>query len=247
MPNVVKGSKQQLMAVVPYRPKYRVFVSLLGLVLLLVAMLAAYFAGDFFASKSYSISATENVLLREKLFASQTELEQLRGQLTVVGRTSEMDQTAAKEIQLTVNQLRQRVTQLEQDIMFYRQVMSPEAAQSGVIIAELSLYPTSTPRLYRYKAVFRQAGTGDDMLEGSVSISLLGVLGGEETTIPVEDIFQGEEGFVGKLGFRYFQNLEGEIRIPEEFSPLRVVIDAESHSPAENVTSRMFNWSLSEG
>jgi hypothetical protein len=247
MPNVVKGSKQHRMAVVPYRPRYRIAISLLGLVLLAVAMSGAYFAGEYFASRSYSVSASDNVLLRKTLVASQAELEQLRGQITVVGRTSEMDQAAVKEIQVTVSQLRQRVMQLEQDIIFYRQVMSPEAAQPGVIIAELSIHPTSSPRVYRYKAVFRQAGTGDDMLEGSVSISLLGKLEGEDATIAVEDVFQGGEGYLGKLGFRYFQNLEGEILIPEGFSPAQVVIDAESHSPAENVTSRMFNWSLSEG
>lgn len=247
MPNVVKGSKQHRMVVVPYRPGYRLAVSLLLGALLLGALYGAYFVGEYSASRRFSVDEQDNQRLQLILNDSQAQLVQLRAQLAEVGRTSALDQRATIEVQSTLTKLRQRVTQLEQDVAFYRQVMSPEVDKPGVIVAELSVQPTATPRVYRYKAVFRQAGTGDAMLDGDASISLLGLVDGEEATLIVEDLYQGSEGFQGKLRFRYFQNLEGEMLIPESFSPSQVVVEATSQSPAQSSMSRMFNWTYSEG
>ena len=247
MPNVVKGSKHPRMVVVPYRPGYRFGLTVAVAVLFMAVMAAAYFVGEYSASRRFAADEQENVRLQQALGSSLAELETLRAELAAIGRTSEMDRRANIEVQTTVTQLRQRVTQLEQDVAFYRQVMSPEVEQPSVVVAEWSLQPTTTPRVFRYQAVFRQAGTGETVLEGAATISVLGLIDGEEATLAIEDVYHGDGGFQGKLRFRYFQNLEGEIMIPESFSPTQVVVEATSRSPAQSAMSRIFNWTISEG
>ncbi|MDX1492046.1 MAG: DUF6776 family protein [Pseudohongiellaceae bacterium] len=247
MPNVVKGSKQHRMAVVPHRPVYRIVISCVALVLVMALMAGSYYWGEYSAAKRFTVNEADNTVLQSLLDSALSELEQLQAYVATVEQTSEMDRAAAEEVQLTVNRLRQRVQQLEQDVTLYRQVMSPDVTQPTIIIAEANIQPTPQPRVFRYKVVFRQAGTGDDMIEAQASISLLGLQDGQEVTVPVSDVLEGGQEFQGKLRFRYFQNLEGEIRIPESFHPSQIVVEAESASSEQGMSSRLFNWALSEG
>jgi hypothetical protein len=87
--------------------------------------------------------------------------------------------------------------QLEQDVSFYRQVMTPDAAELGLIIAEVLVVPASTPGSYRYRAVFRLAGAGDRNVEGSVVMTVAGQQGDERQVHPMLVV----HGFSKAAGF----------------------------------------------
>ena len=105
MPRVVKGSKQQRMVVVPYRPSLR-FALLAGV--LLVAAVGFMF-GYFNASREFATTSADNELLVVEVADARDELMRLRSQVVISGRTSIMDQHANEEVQNTINSLRQRV------------------------------------------------------------------------------------------------------------------------------------------
>lgn len=241
MPNVVKGSKQQRMIVVPHRPWARVS-SVLGLLLLLVAVgLGSFYYGHVDAARQYVVTTADNNRLNQTLEQSQDEIESLRAQLA----SSLVDRRANEEVQNTINSLRERIMQLEQDVSFYRQVMSPDSAELGLIIAEFDVTRQENGR-YRYKAVFRQAGAGDRVLEGKVEIAVAGKLGDERQLLPLSGILPEGQSFDPVLNFRYFQNLEGEFVLPEGFVPEQVEVRAESSKPAANKVEKIFSWSVVE-
>lgn len=242
MPRVVKGSKQQRMVVVPYRPSLR-FALLAGV--LLVAAVGFMF-GYFNASREFATTSADNELLVVEVADARDELMRLRSQVVISGRTSIMDQHANEEVQNTINSLRQRVLQLEQDVMFYRQVMTPELAEQGLIIAEFTVQPTELPERYRYRAVFRQAGAGDRELKGKVQIDVAGVREGEKVLLPLQELVGDAEVVTTILNFRYFQNVEGELVLPAGFLPTQVEIRAQSTEPQERSLEKLFNWAIEE-
>lgn len=243
MPGVVKGSKQQRMVVVPHRPWLR-YAFLSGV---LIAAAAGFLFGYLDAADKFAITAADNQELVLELADARDELQGLRSQMVISDRTSIVDQRANEEVQETINSLRQRVMQLEQDVMFYRQVMTPELAEPGLIVAEFTVRPSDHPDTYIYRAVFRQAGAGDRELKGKVQIDVAGTRTGEKVLLPLQELVSDVEKVNTELNFRYFQNIEGELVLPTDFQPTHVEIRAESMEPQQRKLEKMFNWTLAEG
>lgn len=246
MPNVVKGSKQQVMMVVPYRRWYRTFVSISIILSLLAVALGGYFYGHFDAARQYLVTSADNERLSTSLLEAQDEVNSMRSELAIAGRSNLVDQRATEEVQSTVSSLRQRIAQLEQDVSFYRQVMSPDSDELGLIVAEFDVSPLDGEGRFHYKAVFRQAGAGDRVLEGKVDIAIAGQIDGQRQVLPLAKILPENSTFDPALNFRYFQNLEGEFILPKGFIPEQVEVKAESSKPTAIKVEKIFSWSVVE-
>lgn len=247
MPNVVKASKQHRMIVVRYRPGYRAALIVALVMIIFGAGAGGVYYGRFDASREQVVTSADNQRLEAQLVQLRQEAETLRARVAISDRTSMMDQRANEEVQSTLSSLRQQVMQLEQDITFYRQAMSPETAESGLVITEMTLTSTEQVNVYRYKAVFRQAGAEGSVLEGSAEIKVVGTRDGETVAIPIQELMIEPAKFEGKLRFRYFQNLEGVMQIPPDFTPGQIEIKAESNKPREGKIERNFSWKVVEG
>lgn len=243
MPNVVKGSKQERMIVVPYRPARRVLVALL-LCIGVGASAAAGFIYSYYASReSQQVELADRQVLSQELQRYEAENSELRRQIAILDRSSVMDQRATEEVQTTIRSLRERVAQLEQDIVYYRQVVSDETGETGLVISQLDIATSSQQGTYSYKLVLRQLDAdGDSYLIGTVNVNLVGSQGEEEMTLPLRQLSQEQEELDIRLRFKYFQNIEGTLTLPEGFAPERVQITAVSSEPVEKNIDQDFSW-----
>jgi hypothetical protein len=243
VPNVVKGSKQERMMVVPYRPARRVILGIL-----LVVGVGASAAGGFLYSYYVTIESQQGELAsREELFeelqSSVLENSELRRQIAILDRSSVMDQRATEEVHSTIVTLQERVAQLEQDIVYYRQVVSDETGETGLVISQLDIATTSTAGVYSYKLVLRQLDAdGDSYLIGFVTINLVGSQGEDQMIVPLREVSQEQELLDIRLRFKYFQNIEGSLSLPDGFVPERVQIAAVSTEPVEKDINQDFSW-----
>jgi len=243
VPNVVKGSKQEKMVVVPYRPGRR-FV----LVCLLVLSIGASAIGSFMFGYSNTLRSQQSEQatqqeLSEQLIGAETENSELRRQVAILDRSSVMDQRATEEVQTTIIGLRDRVAQLEQDIVYYRQVVSAETEDTGLIISQLDIDATRESNRYRYKLVLRQQDAdGDTSLIGHVNINLVGSQDEEQQILSLRDLSAEQDQLNMRLRFKYFQNIEGELVLPDNFVPDRLQVAAVSVEPVEKSINQNFSW-----
>jgi hypothetical protein len=181
--------------------------------------------------------------LNEQLIGVETENSDLRRQVAILDRSSVMDQRAIEEVQETIVGLRDRIAQLEQDIVYYRQVVSAETEDTGLIISQLDIDATREANRYRYKLVLRQQDAdGDTFLTGHVNINLVGSRGEEQQILPLRDLSAEQDQLNIRLRFKYFQNIEGELVLPEGFVPDRLQIAAVSVEPVEKSINQSFSW-----
>lgn len=246
MAGAVKGSRQTRMVVVPYRPWLPVALIAGFLCAVLVAALGGLYWGYYGASREHIEVGAENVLLSDALLQAQEQVADLRAQLAMSGQDTLLDQRAEAEVQTTINSLRGRIRQLEQDVSFYRQVMAPESAEPGLIIENLRLAPASAPGSYRYGAFVRVAGAGDERVRGSFRVSVHGQQNGEPQSYELAQLPHVPAEISDILEFRYFQALEGEFELPPGFIPEEVLIHAQSSEPASYTTERRFSWTVEE-
>ena len=124
--------------------------------------------------------------------------------------------------------------------------MAPESDELGLIIAEFNVTKTDGLGRYHYKAVFRQAGAGDRVLEGKVEIAIAGEFEQQRQVLSLASILPENKSFDPALEFRYFQNLEGEFILPDGFIPEQVEVKAESSKPTSIKVEKIFSWSVVE-
>ncbi len=243
MPNVVKGSKQERMVVVPYRPRQRVLFTVAVLAGVFTSALGGWAYGYYKTMLSQESIQADRAGLVADMETLQTENTDLKRQIAILDRASVMDQRATEEVQTTIRTLRERVAQLEQDIVFYRQVVSEETEDTGLVIGQFDIETTQQPERFRYKLVMRQEDAdGDTFLTGHVNVNVVGQLEEEQVIYSLRDISEDEDELDIRLRFKFFQNIEGEMALPDGFVPDRIQIAAVATEPVEKTLNQDFSW-----
>jgi cell division protein FtsB len=91
MPNVVKGSKQERMVVVPHRPLRRVLFTTAVLLGVLVSALGGWAYGYYKTMLSQETIQADRAELIADLQTAQTENADLKRQIAILDRASVMD------------------------------------------------------------------------------------------------------------------------------------------------------------
>lgn len=243
MPNVVKGSKQEKMVVVPHRPYRRAALVLAALSVVAVSVLAGLGYGYYSSLQSQTLIQSDRAELTRELEALRQENADLQREVAVLQRSSQVDRRANDEVQATLSSLRQEVAKLQQDNAYYRQVVSEKTEGTGLVIGQFDISTLSAPNRYRYKLVLRQEDAdGDTYLTGHANVNLIGRVEDEEVSLPLSELTEDEEQLDIKLRFKYFQNIEGELALPDGFEPERVQIAAVSTEPVDKSVEQDFGW-----
>lgn len=229
--------------VVPYRPGRRVLFTLL----LLTGVAVSAAGGWGYAYYTTVLTQQGEQAEKRELSAQLTDLRQeneaLKRQIAILDRSSAVDQQTGAELQETLTALRQRVAQLEEDVLFYRQVVEEETEETGLVIGQLDIDATRSPDRYRYKLVMRQQDAdGDTYLTGHVNFNLVGQLQDQQVILPLRDLSEVEDELDIRLRFKYFQNIEGELALPEGFQPDRIQIAAVATEPVSKRINEDFGW-----
>ncbi len=238
MPNVVKGSKQERMVVVPYRPLRRVLLlgSVMGL--LIGGVLAGHWVGIRSAGNTGGRLATA----QQRLDVLEAENAGLKQELALRERSSVMDQQVSNEIQSTVAELREYIASLEQDVQYYRQAMTSEFEEVGLVVGEIDVKASNDPQRFHYKLVMRQQESEGQYLIGHVNVDVVGQLAGRKLSIPLRELTEDEDQLDIRLRFRYFQNIEGDLMLPPGFVPEQIEINAVATAPMAKSISKSYNW-----
>jgi len=138
--------------------------------------------------------------------------------------------------------LREINAQLEEDVLFYRQIMSPENDESGLAIGQLDLSATEEENRIRYHIELKQLANNENVISGYANVNILGMQEGSEVSFPLRSIAVDENQLDIRLQFRYFQNIEGELIIPENFVPETVQILAVAQGENAKTVQKNFVW-----
>ena len=243
MPNVVKGSRQDKMMVVPYRPGKRLFWLIVGISLITLGTIGGVAVGYYQIQKtegSFLIGMKEQGARVERLSSENLEL---RRRLTILERSGVLDQKINETGQLTIRSLRDQLATLEQDLTYYRNVVSKQTDHTGLMISDWSLNRINQSDRYRYKLALRQQDAdGDTYLNGYVNVDVIGRQGGQTVTYPLNKISEEQVQDDIKLRFKFFQYIDGELTLPEDFLPDHVRIVATETAPVSKTIDRKYSW-----
>ncbi len=229
------------MIVVPYQP-WRTAFNWVVIILIVVSSSAGFYFYGYGAGIQVSGDAREE---RDTLLIQMDDMNSqmsfLQQELINTEQASAVDRQALEEVQDTILNFRETIAQLEEDVLYYKQIMSPENNDTGLMIGQLDLVNMNDAGRVRYRLELRQVGNNDNIISGYANVNILGSQDRQEISMPLRSVAVDEDQLDIRLQFRYFQNIQGELLLPERFEPLGVQIIAVDEGNDETV-QKSFAW-----
>ena len=116
---------------------------------------------------------------------------------------------------------------LRADVAFYERLVGATGQRRGLSVHEAVFAPEDGGS-WRYTVTLTQNLNRGAISKGEARISVEGVSGGKLRSLPWETLVQ-KPGAPGQaFSFRYFQNIEQEIVLPEGFEPKAVDVEVKA-------------------
>ncbi len=171
----------------------------------------------------------------------QEAVSEYRQELVRVRRDQKVDQHSLREAQGTIRELEKALQERKSEITFYKSIMAPEDLETGLQVFRMDLEPTASPDRWRYNLVLSQIGDNNRFVSGHVKVHLVGYVGEERQRLPLHRISDARENNEIEFRFRYFQSVDGDMRIPEGFEPHSIQVKAVTDNGRQE-SEREFFW-----
>lgn len=231
------------LTVIPYRPHRERNLILLAVLAVLVAALISWAWGRAQGEGRAQRSAEELRLLAERHAALLAEHEALGRALADAEVNERVGVGFDEHVRTTLVEQSKRINALEDEVRIYRSIIAADDDE-GVQIARLELIERIDGRGVRFRLLLVQSTDQRSEVHGEVELSLVGERNGNSEVLEVDSV--GEGAYPMPFRFRYFQNLVGEIELPEGFHPEGVQVVAREAGPDGFLLERTFSWQIQE-
>ncbi|HEY3644839.1 MAG TPA: DUF6776 family protein [Gammaproteobacteria bacterium] len=203
------------------------------------AVLAAVWGAFVYGEYRAGFDRQAAVALKDSLADAQERADALNDQITALQRQRTVDQDARTQVQATLEELQRKQADLQEEVAFYKGIISPGSGEEGLRVQSLRLASDGAPRLYHYRLVLTQVRTRELKISGSVYMKVYGTQDGKAVTLDARDISPNGKGPSG-FAFQYFQSLEGDMLLPQGFTPGHVEVTAQESGHA--AVQQNFDW-----
>lgn len=215
-----------------------------ALLLVVVALLAwALFEYGRFSAGYDSIKAREEHQALQKLTDKlQDQISTLREENAVLERDAQIKHKAYDELDTTLKVLQGEILELKEELAFYRGIVSPRDAARGLHLQRFKVEPNGKPRGFRYKVILTQVLKEDRTARGRLLLDIEGLQSNETKVLGLQDVTEKRIKEL-EFNFRYFQNMEGDIQLPQGFKPQRVTIKLiPRNRSSQDAVEKTFDW-----
>jgi hypothetical protein len=207
----------------PHAPRRRAL--LVGAVVLggLAVLYAAFELGRYDAGFRVVDSVRGALAASARIRGLEAENEKQRSQLAAAEVARRVDNEGYKQVQRSLGDMQSQIARLNQDLSFYRGLVQPDAGVH-VKVQQMQIVPEATAGQFRLKFVLMQTGKPDKEVAGSAAITIDGLLQGKPLSLAFAQVTPNRRVSLA-YSFRYFQDYEEPVQLPQGFEPTRVGVE----------------------
>ena len=176
--------------------------------------------------------------LQDELKRFQGENAELRESLVRVQRTLQMDKVAYRELERALNESARNLVKLREDLSFYKSILSPDSKITGLQIHSFTIERPAADNEYRYKLVLVQSLKHDRNVTGTGKLEIVGTQDGA----PAMLVFPEGRDAPIRVNFKYFQDIEGVMKLPKNFKPQRVRASVVTGGASPQTVEQSYLW-----
>jgi hypothetical protein len=180
--------------------------------------------------------------LEQTIAERDKALDELRRQQAILETSHEIDQETYSQVEANLGDLQAKIQAQEEELAFYRGIVSPGDGISGLRIQDLEVLPEDAERRHLLRLILVQAIVHNKRVAGTVRIKLSGSLDGEPAEFALGDLVAAGGDTEIDYGFRYFQSLEEDLVLPVGFEPATVEVEVRPREPRGDPVMQSFPW-----
>ena len=219
-------------------------------VIALLAIGAAYLVFEFGRIQAaYNVvdAANERQSFKDQILGLENEIIDLNQQIALLKIHRDIDSVAYSDVEESLSELQAKIQEQQDAIAFYRGIVSPADGKSGLRVQDFSLTRGGAEREYLIRLVLVQTKKHDRKVSGNVNLSIVGELNGVETSYEYAQLLPADGEQAWAFSFRYFQNFDREVVLPDGFTPERITVQVESRTRSIASIEESFSWLNSQG
>ncbi len=179
--------------------------------------------------------------LKEQLEQSEAEIIESKRRATMIERNSRIDGDASAQLNETLAQAQSEVLKLKKELSFYKSIVAPEQGSRSLAIQTVQLKENDAGG-FSYKIMVTQRGRNDQFARGTLDVTVEGVDKGKQVTYKLSEVSKDTKKPM-KFGFKYFQNFEGVMNLPDGFQPDAIRIKVNPKTGKIKAVDEQFAWS----
>jgi cell division protein FtsB len=206
------------------------------------AAITGYAVGLAQGGFRFSSAEASNDVLKREIDTLRNNYTQARQQVINLERGRAIDAQALKQVRTTIVELETKIAALKSDLTFYKNIMAPSEISKGLQVDNFALVRGHETATYGFKLVLTQVGNNKSYISGQVAVNVIGLRDDEKEIIALRDLSEDIDSLGVKFRFRYFQDIEGTLMLPEGFRPLEIQVVAQAQGKKSSQAERTFGW-----
>lgn len=158
--------------------------------------------------------------------AGAADAEALKSRIAVLERSEQVAKAALVELQNTLRDREEEIAGVRADLAFYGRLVGG-AKREGLAVHALRIEAVPASRAWNFSATLTQNFKRGPETRGRLTLSVSGIVAGKLETLGWTQLTQQQESSGIEYAFKYFQQINGTIMLPEGFEPNRVRASAD--------------------
>jgi outer membrane murein-binding lipoprotein Lpp len=231
------------LVVTTYAPTRRVVTIILLVLLVAGGVYGMYEFGRYRAGFDVVDALKERAALQKIIDDHETTISELRAKVaqlesSTVGQTRERE-----EVQRTIGELQAQVARANQELAFFRGIVTQNANSAEVKIQQARMVATSTANKFRVRVTLVQPMKPDTVVSGVVVLSVEGAVDGKPGRADFATLSGGKRREI-PFTFRYLENIEEEITLPPGMKPEQLLVEVRSNRRGSAPVQQSYVWSV---
>ena len=205
-----------------------------------IIILCTYYFNRYFVVDELLYANGQVRALQQDLQAALGELEAEYARATVAEREADVVRQANALLRASERDHQDEIAGLQADLAFYRRLGGANGSQAPLAVHYLELQETQSPRVYRIIFTLTQNLRWAAIISGHIQLGVDGIHDGVAQHLTEKELL-AESAEPLSFRFKYFQQLERLITLPEGFEANRLSIRLRSGSLSTPV-ERSMEW-----
>lgn len=188
----------------------------------------------------YADLEEQNQFLRQELDLLAERNANSQARLAVLERETEVVRKANRLLREEEAGRQAETNRLRAELDFYSRLAGTGGEQAGLAVYQVELTRTESPQVFRFILTLTQNIRRASIISGKASLDVEGTLENRPVTVFWSQLTEGT-AIDNAFRFKYFQQLEGYLTLPESFSPNRLVVTLDVKGQRKPLTTG-FDW-----
>ena len=200
-------------------------------------------------SAGYDIvdAANETAAFEDHIDSLNERIAGLEQEVAILETHREIDREAYMEVEGSLLELQGKIQEQQDAIAFYRGIVSPADGKPGLRVQDFRLTRGPEEREFKLRLVLVQAMKHDRKVSGTVAMTVEGNEAGEAKSYALADLLPADANKDWPFSFRYFQDFDRQIVLPDGFTPERILVEVRSRTRSISSIEESFAWVTSQG